>query len=37
MKHANITFIGKPEGEKAFDTHSCKWEDNINSNLRAIG
>jgi hypothetical protein len=29
--------VGKPEGKRSLGRHRCRWEDNINMDLREIG
>jgi hypothetical protein len=36
-RHAYKVLVGKPEGRRPLGRLRCRWEDNINMNLREIG
>jgi hypothetical protein len=36
LRNAYKIFIGKPEGKRSLERPRCRWEDNININLREI-
>jgi len=37
IRNAHNISVGKPEGKRPFRRPRCRWEDNIDMDLREIG